>query len=459
MQAGASFQTSTLAMSPVRLFILIALLIISFGSPFIDAIAQAPPRPQTLSANDLRQLTAKAEQGDVIAQYDLGVKYAIGQGAPNDLDEARKWYSKAALQGYAPAQYKLGLMYENLGSNEHGKDQSRDYAEAVTWYGKAAQQGYAVSQFSLGEMYYDGRGAPKDYAEAVSWFHKAAEQDQTAAQYALADMYVKGVGVPRNHAEAMKWYQRAADRGGVVGQYKLGILYLEGAINPPDYQSAYKWLSLAAATGDKEARDALDSLEPRLTPSQRADAQKMAISWLPLPPSNADGEGPTFDEFVGQAISRPNHQSLDYFPLALLTIGPVVGFMASRYGRNGWKWGSIATFFGCVLLGLVSGRHGSYDVYSIMLPVIVGMIASFLGRNGWVWGLAALASTFPVFLVLLAIFALPVKYFGAPFLLENKAAMSLTCNLAIWIGCGLVLLRLWYKTRQERSKRIEPTSA
>ena len=44
-----------------------------------------------------------AEQGDATAQYNAGIAYAKGLGADKDIAEARKWFGKAAEQGYTPA--------------------------------------------------------------------------------------------------------------------------------------------------------------------------------------------------------------------------------------------------------------------------------------------------------------------------------------------------------------------
>jgi hypothetical protein len=57
-----------------------------------------------------------------------------------------------------------------------GKDVAQDYKEAVKWYTKAAEQGDATAQFNLGVMYVNGQGVKKDYKEAVKWFTKAAQR-------------------------------------------------------------------------------------------------------------------------------------------------------------------------------------------------------------------------------------------------------------------------------------------
>ena len=72
--------------------------------------------------------------------------YAKGRGVPQDYSEAVKWFRPAATQGYAGAQYNLGVMYYNAWGV------SRDRAEAAKWYLQAASQGHAQAQTNLGLM-------------------------------------------------------------------------------------------------------------------------------------------------------------------------------------------------------------------------------------------------------------------------------------------------------------------
>ena len=54
-------------------------------------------------ASDIVRLRAAADGGDPRAQYDLGIAYQQGAAIRRDLVEARRWWRKAADQGYAPA--------------------------------------------------------------------------------------------------------------------------------------------------------------------------------------------------------------------------------------------------------------------------------------------------------------------------------------------------------------------
>lgn len=53
-------------------------------------------------------------------------------------------------------------------------EESNDYANAANWYRKAALQGHADSQYKLGFFYELGLGVPQSRKVAISWYEKAA---------------------------------------------------------------------------------------------------------------------------------------------------------------------------------------------------------------------------------------------------------------------------------------------
>jgi uncharacterized protein len=129
-----------------------------------------------------------------------------GQAAVRDGDYARamQYFRVLADQGNSVAQNNLGFMYDQ------GLGVPRDYAQAVVWYRKAADQGDAAAQNNLGRMYVGGQGVPRDYAQAVVWLRKAAEQGNALGQVNLGTMYERGQGVPQDYAQAHMWYNLAA---------------------------------------------------------------------------------------------------------------------------------------------------------------------------------------------------------------------------------------------------------
>ena len=115
----------------------VLLLTLLVGTPAFSADFQ---KGQTAAqsgdyATALREWIPLAEQGDAIAQYNLGVMYRNGQGVPQDYKTAAKWWRLAAEQGDAPAQYNLGLLY-GMGT---GVIQDNVYAHM--WFNIAASSG------------------------------------------------------------------------------------------------------------------------------------------------------------------------------------------------------------------------------------------------------------------------------------------------------------------------------
>jgi TPR repeat protein len=137
-----------------------------------------------------------AENGNPIAQYNFGCRYINGDGVPQNLVEAAKWFRLAADQGVAEAQYRLGLWYLHQSACGNIADnlekQAELQTEAAKWLRLAANQGYAPAQFqlagyceygcvsrtfnkSIGFSYNDGR-VTRNLVEAYKWYNLASAQ-------------------------------------------------------------------------------------------------------------------------------------------------------------------------------------------------------------------------------------------------------------------------------------------
>ncbi|WP_133149810.1 tetratricopeptide repeat protein, partial [Shewanella sp. 10N.286.52.C2] len=101
------------------------------------------------SNSDIELLIEKANKGDVASQYQLGFSYLVGQGVGIDIENAVVWYKKAASAGHSEAQNALGELYSEAGS---GSDDSAIELKkiAIYWFTKAAEQGLARAQYNLG---------------------------------------------------------------------------------------------------------------------------------------------------------------------------------------------------------------------------------------------------------------------------------------------------------------------
>ena len=133
----------------------------------VTCLAATLAAPPVVAGQLPPDLLERAEQGDAVAQNDLGSRYYAGRGVERDDAEAARWIRLAAAQGYAPAQYNLGLLhFRNRGVA--GND-----AEAARWYRAAAEQGYPPAQAGLGYLYIYGAGVEADHVLAFMWLELA----------------------------------------------------------------------------------------------------------------------------------------------------------------------------------------------------------------------------------------------------------------------------------------------
>ena len=122
-----------------------------------------------------------------------------------DYAGALRWFQKGADQGNPVAQFNIGWMYRE------GWGVTQDYAQALSWFQKAAAQGNVPAQDYIGKMYHDGIGVKQDYAAAMEWSLKAAAQGSIRARMRIAVMYMNGEGVQKDLATGLAWIQKAGE--------------------------------------------------------------------------------------------------------------------------------------------------------------------------------------------------------------------------------------------------------
>jgi len=139
-----------------------------------------------VNPNSTEELLQLAEQGDLEAQYHLGICFSRGRGVEKNLDMAAHWFDAAAKKGHSGAQCSLGVCYLN------GQGVKKDENKAVELFRLAAEQGDAHAQYCLGVCCYFGLGVESDESEMRRLFELARSQGHTSAYFAL-DEYARGV--------------------------------------------------------------------------------------------------------------------------------------------------------------------------------------------------------------------------------------------------------------------------
>ena len=123
---------------------------------------------EAVQGTDMNRILNRANAGDSIAQYEMALRYADGDGVPLNYQEAMAWFAKSAAKGNDKAQWKLGLGYIK------GIGVPHDERMAVLWFKRAANHGDVPAQIALSDVYLSGRGVPRDYVRAYTWANIAA---------------------------------------------------------------------------------------------------------------------------------------------------------------------------------------------------------------------------------------------------------------------------------------------
>jgi localization factor PodJL len=158
---------------------------------------------------------------------------------------------------------------------------------AAAWLDRAARSGLAPAQFRLGSMYEKGLGIKKDLAEARRLYLAATDKGNAKAMHNLAVLYAEGLEGKPDYAVASQWFRKAATYGVVDSQYNLAILYARGVGIERNAAESYKWFALAAKGGDKDAAKKRDEMATHLD-QQLLEGAKQAVEAFVAEPQPDD---------------------------------------------------------------------------------------------------------------------------------------------------------------------------
>ena len=211
---------------------------------------------------------------DVVDDSDEPSNTDVILGNFDDLNEAIKWYKKAADLGSTEAMKKLGSLYNYhvtdsayirdriLNPSMYG-DQLLEFrffilsvydllevifrrGKTVEWYKKAANLGDTEAMESLGSLY----DSIDNKSESIKWYKKAAELGNTEAMKHLANKYIEP-SIFQNPKEAIKWYKIAIKFGETDETKNLAEIYAKGEFTPKNLELAFRYLK-QYATEDRK---------------------------------------------------------------------------------------------------------------------------------------------------------------------------------------------------------------
>ena len=172
----------------------------------------------------LRLLQLSSEQGQREARYHWAKCLEQHPKLIQTKGQVRHLYESAAKQGYAPAQLRLGYLLrgewiappQNLRADEtitghkksvYKRHNDPDLMSALRYFTMAAEQGNADAQFEVGQMMAQGMGTTQLFEEAMRWYELSARQGHAKAQFNIAFLYAYGQGVDQDILKAYEWYR------------------------------------------------------------------------------------------------------------------------------------------------------------------------------------------------------------------------------------------------------------
>lgn len=228
-----------------------------------------------------------ANQGNIVAQAELGYMFYVGKDTPVNYEKAEYWLKKSAngdLLVNHQSKNLLAALYEDKG----------DINSAILWYKKAAENGFIDSQINLGLLY----EKQEQLEEAQKWYELAANSgsgsgmynlglllykidnknvnkvielllksessnvlpliDKREIEYSLGWLYLNDNKI-KDINKAIKLFESSAQKGFIESQFILGEIYETDKFNLEDLQKSRYWYSEAAKQGDKDAMEKISN--------------------------------------------------------------------------------------------------------------------------------------------------------------------------------------------------------
>jgi len=326
--------------------------------------------PAPRSDASLQALRRQAQEGEVSAQFELGMYYYHNAGLPQAGAQARQWLGQAAAQGDARAMAALGYM---LGTGTGGV---RDVPAGRQWLQRAADARLAKATYLLSlverrvtgpramqqsrllleqaardgdamalndlavERELEGRmnEAKELYAQAqaggsqtaaqnlarIASYQRASTSEQLGRLRARADegnanallelayRYHLGRGVQRNFATAIQYYRRAADAGSPKAREFLALIFSRSNEKQPVIDEA--WMQELAARINavalqvEEKHSSAPPDRPQRVADPLAQLSQQPFAWPEPPAADGDAATDTNTPPLSQEQALPNEE-------------------------------------------------------------------------------------------------------------------------------------------------------
>lgn len=245
------------------------------------------------------------------ASYQLSKMCKTGLGVPQDSSKSLQFLTQAAQQGLLEARggkvvassfmftlLDLGILLFQRGS-QHEREQGRTHLNV------AAEEGYAPAQFFLG-LLLSGVTLPEDYNRGISLISRAAQANYPPALFHLSNLYAEGAlpGFEENMLMSLYYSKKGHDAQALIQAQNESLLSQHDPIPTYPLDTTGVFDTIPQTVEDQEFRQAVRHLHGVGVPKNR----RLAMECLtPL----AEAGHPKACLYLGslyhQALSTPEN--------------------------------------------------------------------------------------------------------------------------------------------------------
>lgn len=206
------------------------------------------------------RLIEKANDGDPIAQHELGLRYLLGVGYSKDTTKAVYWIEKAVEKNLTAACFNYAIMIINENGVKWDPFKASKYIEF------AAKNGMPVAQFAYGLAFTENLIMNRNLDSAYKWLSLAKVNGYEDADKVINEMIKKGYTPPKTNADN---YLYSSELSGRVYKDNSDLLVKEWELDYIEFEE------------EDESKTESEKIEALVGSSKKSIKKALGIDTIP----------------------------------------------------------------------------------------------------------------------------------------------------------------------------------
>lgn len=194
-----------------------------------------------LKEKNINDIISMANEGNVDAMNELGVRYINGEDVEKDEKKAFELFYSASEKNCIKAKFNLAMCYYNGNGIEQNDAVSFNILKEL-----AEKYNHARSYYYLGEFYFFGGPVEIDYEKSFFYYSEALKinPEYLKAKLCIAYAYYSGKGIEKNYEIAFNMFKELVEEYKFPDAYfYLGEFYYLGRVVQQSYEKAFSYFN------------------------------------------------------------------------------------------------------------------------------------------------------------------------------------------------------------------------